>query len=376
MTLANGAPGAARPGQGEGPPRAGQGTPQSGIPTQGAPGHPGPMPPRPSGPFSAPPGSVPPPRPRPGGAPAQRSPLVESPPAPDDDRTSLVERSEPSAADWWQKAREALARRGPTRWGLLGALTVVQAFVLFSAVMWWVGSSAPSASATMAPITWTGIVYDVGAAGVNLRAAPQVRADDARDTAARGARLALSCGETGDVVDKGPVKTATWLRTTDGLFVSMLYVRVAGHTSIPSCNGSKVDGPLLALADPANPQLPPPPGTQISGESGTPPAAPGTSVDASATAAHSGGSGVVGGGQGTALAGPRSPLDVVPPAGPSVPTAPVAQGAPSVAPSIPIGTGTGHKHRHDNPPGTPGGAPAGPTAVPAATPNPDTTPVG
>ncbi len=69
-----------------------------------------------------------------------------------------------------------------------------------------------------------------------------------------------SCGETGDVVAKGPVKTATWLKTTDGLFVSMLYVRVPDRQSIPSCNGSKVDGPLLALADPADPSLASAPG--------------------------------------------------------------------------------------------------------------------
>ncbi len=372
MTLANGAPGAARPGQGEGPPRAGQGTPQSGIPTQGAPGHPGPMPPRPSGPFSAPPGSVPPPRPTPGGAPAQRSPLVESPPAPEDDRTSLVERPEPSAADRWKKARAALAKRGPTRWGLLGALAVVQAFVLFSAVMWWVGSSAPSASATMAPMTWTGIVHDVGAAGVNLRAEPQVRPDDARDTAARGARLALSCGETGDVVANGPVKTATWLRTTDGLFVSMLYVRVAGHSSIPSCNGSKVDGPLLALTDPANPQLPPPPGTQLGSESGSSgngsplqAAPPGT--DAAGPTAALAPTGPVGGGVGTPRAMQSSNGSEVPPS----PQVNIGQGtevgrgqaaatstAPPPSSTTPVGVGRAH------------------AAKPPQSSNPDITPVG
>ena len=184
-------------------------------------------------------------------------------PGPEDDRTSLVDRSEPSVNDRWKKALGVLRERGAVRWGLLGVLAVLQVFVLFSAVMWWLGSSTASATANVAPQTWTGIVYDVGAAGVNLRSDPQVRPDDARDTAARGSRLALSCGETGDVVAKGPVKTATWVKTTDGLFVSMLYVHVAGHTSIPSCNGSKVDGPLVALADPANPQLPPPPGTQL-----------------------------------------------------------------------------------------------------------------
>ena len=241
MTLINGAPGAARPEDGR---PAGRGTPQSGIPTQGGPGT---WPPRPGGPFSAPasapPGSVPPPRATtpPPGAPAQRSPLVmgsSSQPGSDDDRTSLVERPESPGAVSLTKVLDTLRRSGPARWGLLGALAVLQAFVLFSAVMWWLGSSTASATANVAPQTWTGIVYDVGAAGVNLRSDPQVRPDDARDTAARGARLALQCGETGDVVAKGPVKTATWVKTTDGLFVSLLYVRVPERTSIPSCDGS------------------------------------------------------------------------------------------------------------------------------------------
>ena len=193
MTLINGAPGAARPGEDGGP--AGRGTPQSGIPTQGGPGT---WPPRPGGPFSAPaaaPSGARDDTTPPTGVPAQRSPLVmgsSSQPGPDDDRTSLVARSEPSIADRWKKALVAVRGRGPMRWGLLGALAVLQAFVLFSAVMWWFGSSTASATANVAPQTWTGIVYDVGAAGVNLRSDPQVRPDDARDTAARGSRLALS----------------------------------------------------------------------------------------------------------------------------------------------------------------------------------------
>ncbi len=180
MTLTNGAPGA-RPGEGGGPPRGGPGTPQSGIPTQGAPPADLGRPARPSGPFSAPfsapPGAVPPPRPTPppSGGPAQRSPLLAdsgSRPAPDDDRTSVVKRPEQSANGRWKKALAVLRQRGPVRWSLLGVLALVQAFVLFSAVMWWVGSSAPTATATVAPMTWTGVVYDVGAAGVNLRSRP------------------------------------------------------------------------------------------------------------------------------------------------------------------------------------------------------------
>ena len=135
------------------------------------------MAPAPSGPFaapgSAPPGPMPPPRATtpPSGAPAQRSPLVVgsgSRPGSDDDRTSLVERPESPGVVSWTKVLDTLRRSGPARWGLLGVLAVLQAFVLFSAVMWWLGSSTASATANVAPQTWTGVVYDVGAAGVNL----------------------------------------------------------------------------------------------------------------------------------------------------------------------------------------------------------------
>jgi hypothetical protein len=221
---------------------------------------------------------------------------------------------------------------------LVAALALLQAFVLFSAVMWWLGSSAPSATATVAPMTWTGIVYDVGAAGVNLRSVPQVRPDDARDTAARGARLALSCGETGDVVAKGPVKTATWVRTTDGLFVSMLYVRVAGHASIPSCDGSKVDGPLLALADPAHPELPPPPGTRIgdggkADASSDSPARPGEAPAVRAAGA----------------APPLAPAAGVPVAGQSnAPTPSTSVLAKAQAPAAGTSVGSGSTDSHNN----------------------------
>ncbi|HEY2193145.1 MAG TPA: hypothetical protein VGH76_12730, partial [Actinomycetospora sp.] len=86
------------------------------------------MPARPPGllsaPFTAPPGSVPPPRPSPpAGGPAQRSALsigTGPRPDPDDDRTSLVQRPEPSVAGGWKNVRAVLGRGGPTRWGLLG----------------------------------------------------------------------------------------------------------------------------------------------------------------------------------------------------------------------------------------------------------------
>lgn len=370
MTLINGAPGAARPGE-----DGGRSTPQSGIPTQGGPGT---WPPRPSGPFvaplSAPPGSVPPPRPiaPPFGAPAQRSPLVVgsgSRPGSVDDRTSLVSRSEPSVADRWKKALALLRQRGPARWGLLGFLAVVQTFLLFSAVMWWLGSGSPTATASMAPQTWTGIVYDVGAAGVNMRSAPQVRPDDARDTAARGARLALKCGETGDVVAKGSTTTATWVQTTDGLWVSMLYVRVPDRQSIPSCNGSKVDGPLLALADPAHPGAPPPPGMGLAGQEGQGDAGDfGNSnpVSSQHTRREDG------------LPESPGPVTLAAPPGPGAPVAPPAN-APAAPPAtkLTVGTGVGTKTT-PTPKPAPMPAPTlttGPRAAHSA-PNPDTTPVG
>jgi hypothetical protein len=273
-------------------------------------------------------------------------------------------------ADGWKKAGkkalEVLRRRGPVRWGLLGALALLQAFLLFSALMWWLGSSAASATANVAPMTWTGIVYDVGAAGVNMRSDPQVRPDDARDTAMRGARLALACGETGDVVAKGAVKTATWVKTTDGLFVSMLYIRVPDRQSIPSCNGSKVDGPLLALADPAHPQLPPPPSSPSRGDAG---ADDDNGVPDSSSVGGAGG--VEDGAR--PLAPGRSSVAALPDKG--LPAAPpgVAPAAPALTtppgPSLDLGQGTGkatpprHKHHHSA------------TSTPS-TPDPNVTPVG
>lgn len=242
--------------------------PQSAIPTQGGP----PLPPR-SGPFPMGPRVVGPPS-----GPAQRSPLITpqgrpTPQHPSGEQTPLAHDKAIEHADrgsvplkvrlaaWRRRAVEAAKTPGG-RWSLIGVVAVVQVFLLFSTVMWWAGgTSSVSASSAIAPMTWTGIVYDVGAAGVNLRSATTVAPESAEDTAARGSRLAVSCGQTGDVVQKGDVHTATWLKTTDGLFVSMLYVRVPDRQSIPSCADSTIDAPLLALADPTNPALPPPPGT-------------------------------------------------------------------------------------------------------------------
>ncbi|WP_433802968.1 hypothetical protein [Actinomycetospora sp. CA-084318] len=243
--------------------------PQSAIPTQGGP----PLPPPRSGPFPMGPRVVGPPS-----GPAQRSPLVTpqgrpTPQHPSGEQTPLQDDGSVPVklrlGAWGRQLREVVST--PTgRWSVIGVVAVLQVFLLFSTVMWWAGGgSTVTASAKLAPMTWTGIVYDVGAAGVNLRSATTVTPDSAKDTAARGSRLAVSCGQTGDVVQKGTVNTATWLKTTDGLFVSMLYVRVPDRQSIPSCADSTVDAPLLALADPTNPDLPPPPGTALGSEDDT-----------------------------------------------------------------------------------------------------------
>ncbi|NYD34563.1 hypothetical protein [Actinomycetospora corticicola] len=243
----------------------------------------------------------------PQGRPTPQHPSGEQTPLPDDESVPVKVR----LAAWWRQAREVAATPAG-RWSLIGAIAVVQVFLLFSATMWWMGGSSKAiASASVAPMTWTGIVYDVGAAGVNLRSATTVAPESAKDTAARGSRLAVSCGQTGDVVQKGTVHTATWLKTTDGLFVSMLYVRVPDRQSIPSCADSTVDAPLLALADPANPDLPPPPGT-----------APTTGEGVGTRAAAAAGAG-------------RAKAAVPAGAAPSVPplAAAPAPGAPAMAPA-------------------------------------------
>jgi hypothetical protein len=274
MTLVNGArgPGAAGDDEGAAPGPAGPvddaPVPQSEIPTWSGPAvPPSPPPPRrPSGPIPVLPVTrhpvnrprmMPvsghpslPPLPRLDTGPSVALPVArrpEHPPLSDGRRT---------------RAREGLRRRPLLRTGVIGGLALVQAFVLFSAAMWWLEGRSPAATATVAPMTWTGVVHDVGDAGVNMRANPAVADGNAKDVAARGARLSLQCGQTGAVVTREDgTRTATWLRTTDGLWVSMLYVHVPDRASIPSCPGSPSDGPLLALADPTASEQPPPPGT-------------------------------------------------------------------------------------------------------------------
>lgn len=242
--------------------------PQSAIPTQGGP----PLPPPRSGPFPMGPRIVGPPS-----APAQRSPLITpqgrpTPQHPSGEQTPLHDdESVPvkvRLTAWRRQAREVAATPAG-RWSLIGAVAVLQVFLLFGSAMWLLGGNSTAvAESKLAPMTWTGIVHDTGPAGVFLRSEARVDPATTKDTAGPGSRLAVSCGQTGDEVRNGTVHTATWLKTTDGLFVSMLYVRVPDRQSIPSCADSTVDAPLLALSDPANPDLPPPPDSTLSGWDG------------------------------------------------------------------------------------------------------------
>ena len=59
------------------------------------------------------------------------------------------------------------------------------------------------------------------------------------------------CGETGDVVAKGSATTATWVQTTDGLLVSMLYVRVPDLSRSPAATGPRSTGRYLPWPTPA-----------------------------------------------------------------------------------------------------------------------------
>jgi hypothetical protein len=131
---------------------------------------------------------------------------------------------------------------------VVGVLVV--AVVLFLAGAWWAGGAKGSVVTAASPVPPTGVVHGVGAAGVTLRAEPRIAPDTVRDTAARGARLPVECGQTGDVVTQGTTSSATWLKTSDGLFVSLLYVRVVERPTIVSCGASAGDLPLMPLTLP------------------------------------------------------------------------------------------------------------------------------
>jgi hypothetical protein len=154
---------------------------------------------------------------------------------------------ESSSPPSWRRMWERREIRG----ALLGLAALIQAIALFAAGAWWSYNGDPTvAPVASAPLTWTGVVHDVGPAGVYLRALPEVGPDTARDTAARGARLQVICGQTGQTVTRGDTNSGTWLKTADGLFVSLLYVRITERPTIISCAGNPGDLPLISVTDP------------------------------------------------------------------------------------------------------------------------------
>lgn len=140
--------------------------------------------------------------------------------------------------------------RSSVRHLLLVLAALVLAATLFVAGAWWASAGPESVVTTAGPAMVTGVVHDVGAAGVNLRSATQVLPDTARETAARGARLLIECGQSGDVVTGNAGSTGTWLKTSDGLFVSLLYVRVSDRSTVVSCEGHTADLPLIPVTVP------------------------------------------------------------------------------------------------------------------------------
>ena len=111
-----------------------------------------------------------------------------------------------------------------------------------------IGASVPPAPPQEAPWTWAGTVHGAGPEGVTLRTDPTIKTNSAMANAADGAVLHIQCGITGDnVVDSAPIPnhSDTWLRTDEGLFLSMLYVTLPNKASIVNCTPGE---PELSLA--------------------------------------------------------------------------------------------------------------------------------
>jgi hypothetical protein len=148
---------------------------------------------------------------------------------------------------WW-------ARR-PPQWVVVGLIALVQIAIIISAVVWW-GADAQvvAADAAPAPTVLDGVVHDTGPDGVNLRTAPQVSFSTTNGRVATDSQhLQILCGLRGDAVYGGGARSSTWLKTSDNLFVSALYVTVTGRTQIASC--PQPDLPLVAptVAPPSAP---------------------------------------------------------------------------------------------------------------------------
>jgi hypothetical protein len=141
---------------------------------------------------------------------------------------------------WW-------ARR-PPQWIVVGLVAVVQIVIIISAVVGWSADAPAVASdAPPPPTVLDGVVHDTGPDGVNLRTAPQVSPSTTNGRVATDSQhLQILCGQRGDAVSGGGARSTTWLKTSDDLFVSALYVTVTGRTQIASC--PQPDLPLVAPA--------------------------------------------------------------------------------------------------------------------------------
>ena len=118
------------------------------------------------------------------------------------------------------------------------------------------GFSATSSS-SVAPVL-PAIVRGGGAAGVALRLEPSP-GDEAsiRGRVGDGSALRILCGQQGTRVSTGGPSarwSSTWLKTTDGLYVTVLFVEVPGQTTIPNCTANQ---PALSLIPNVGQNAPP-----------------------------------------------------------------------------------------------------------------------
>jgi hypothetical protein len=126
--------------------------------------------------------------------------------------------------------------RPDVRRPLVVVAATVQVLIVITAVTWLAtGTSPVEPAAATIPVSWTGVVHDVGSEGVTLRTAPAVIPGTARRTATLAEHLQIVCGQTGDVVTERSTGSSIWFKTTDNLFVSALYVEVLGRTEIANC---------------------------------------------------------------------------------------------------------------------------------------------
>jgi hypothetical protein len=85
-----------------------------------------------------------------------------------------------------------------------------------------------------------------GSQGVALRAAPTA-SSRLRGRAADGTTLLVECAEPGQPVSVGAPRfrgTSVWVRTDRGPYVSLLYLEVDGHTTLPDCRPGRAAVPL------------------------------------------------------------------------------------------------------------------------------------